>query len=262
VRRPSGAATAATALSVSPITTSDKRLSFELSTAETLIFAAETAMSLVGMFISREDAGQRLGQQLKDEGVHSDLVVGLPRGGVVVAAAVAHALELPLDVVIVRKIGHPLHREFAVGALAENGVVLLDEKALGRNPLIRVPLNEIIKEETQRLRDYQAKFHRELIADLGGKSVLVVDDGLATGWTTEAAVLSIRKQGARSIIVAVPVASTNAIERLRKAADDVRALLVDPEFDAVGRYYDSFSQTTDEEVLELLHHHSHSSTQP
>ncbi len=204
------------------------------------------------MFASREEAGQRLGRYLKEEGVRAGLVLGLPRGGVVVAAAVARVLLLPLEVVIVRKIGHPWHREFAVGALAENGIVVLDQAAVGTNPLIRGELNEIISEEEQRLHSYQAKFHRDGFPNLAGKTVLVVDDGLATGATTEAAVLSVKKLEARRIIVAAPVASTNAVERLRRVADEVRALLVDPDFDAVGRYYEVFSQTTDEEVLGLL----------
>jgi len=204
------------------------------------------------MFASREDAGRRLGYFLKDEGMKADLVLGLPRGGVVVAAEVAHILNRPLDTWIVRKIGHPLHREFAIGALAENGVVVLDEAIVQRNPLIRSDLAEIIREEKERLRAYMAKFHREHPPDVSGKSVLLVDDGLATGATTEAAVLSVRKQNAKRIVVAAPVASTNAVERMQRVADHVQALLVDPDFDAVGRYYQEFSQTTDDEVLELL----------
>jgi len=209
------------------------------------------------MFASREDAGQKLARHLKEEGAQGDLVVGLPRGGVVVAAEVAHELHLPLDVVIVRKIGHPWHREFAVGALAENGVVVLDEAVIGRNPLIRADLDDIIEEERERLSNYQIKFHRDGMPDLSGKAVILVDDGLATGATTEAAVLSVRKQNARRITVAAPVASTNAVERLERVADEVSVLWVDPEFDAVGRYYDTFTQTTDEEVLELLRTSSH-----
>ncbi len=209
------------------------------------------------MFASREDAGQKLARHLKQEGVQGDLVVGLPRGGVVVAAEVAHELHLPLDVVIVRKIGHPWHREFAVGALAENGVVVLDEAVIGRNPLIVTDLEDIIEEERERLRSYQTKFHRDGMPDLSGKAVILVDDGLATGATTEAAVLAVRKQNARRITVAAPVASTNAVERLQRVADEVSVLWVDPEFDAVGRYYNTFTQTTDEEVIELLRNSSH-----
>jgi putative phosphoribosyl transferase len=102
------------------------------------------------------------------------------------------------------------------------------------------------------LAGYLARFHARGVPALAGKAVLLVDDGLATGATTEAAVLSVRKQNARTIVVAAPVASTNAVERLARVADEVRVLCVDPDFDAVGRYYDVFAQTTDEEVLELL----------
>ena len=204
------------------------------------------------MFVSREDAGQQLARLLKHQGVQADLVLGLPRGGVVVAAEVARLLCLPLGVLIVRKIGHPLHREFAVGALAEGGVVVLDEAVIGTNPIIRSELAEVIEEEKERLHGYESRFHQDGAMNLDGKTVLLVDDGLATGATTEAAVLSARKQNAGRIIVVAPVASTNAVERLQRVADDVLVLLEDPDFDAVGRYYQVFSQTTDEEVLGLL----------
>jgi predicted phosphoribosyltransferase len=204
------------------------------------------------VFASREDAGRQLGRRLKEQGAEVDLVLGLPRGGVVVAAEVARALKVPLDVLIVRKVGHPMHREFAVGALAEHDVVVLDQAVIGTNPIIRAELSEVIEEEKQRLRSYQDRFHGAEAHDLAEKAVVLVDDGLATGATTEAAVLSARKQHARRIIVAAPVASLNAVERLSRVADDIVVLFVDPDFDAVGRYYDSFSQTTDEEVLDLL----------
>jgi putative phosphoribosyl transferase len=204
------------------------------------------------MFASRDDAGQRLARHLQQQAVRADLVLGLPRGGVVVAAAVARALQLPLDVLLVRKIGHPYHREFAVGALAENGVALLDPALVGADPLLRAELDEIVEEEKERLRSYQARFHPDGTPNLAGKTVLLVDDGLATGATTEAAVLSVKKQHARDIIVAAPVASTSAVDRLARVAAQVQVLYVDPDFDAVGRYYDVFSQTTDQEALELL----------
>lgn len=178
--------------------------------------------------------------------------MGLPRGGVVVAAEVARVLQAPLDVLIVRKIGHPLHREFAVGAMAEGEVVVLDEAVIGNNPIVRAELRDVIKEETDRLQDYQTRFHRNGASKLPNQAVLLVDDGLATGATTEAAVLSAKKQGARWVTVAAPVASAHAVDRLQRVADEVVALCVDPDFDAVGRYYETFSQTTDEEVLGLL----------
>ena len=203
------------------------------------------------VFASREAAGHMLGQALKERNTAADVVLGLPRGGVIVAAEVAHVLRLPLDVLIVRKIGHPLHREFALGAMAENGIFVLDQSALRRNPLLQTQLDQIIEEEKERLSIYQSRF-RQGSLDLNGKWVLLVDDGLATGSTTEAAVLSAKHQGAAKVVVAAPVASTSAAERIRNVADDLFALIIDPEFDAVGRYYDVFSQTTDGEVLDLL----------
>ena len=204
------------------------------------------------MFASREDAGRKLGAALRHEGVHADAVLGLPRGGVVVAAEVAHALDLPLDVIVVRKIGHPLHREFAVGALAEGDVVVLDDRIPAKNLVLRAELDQVIEEEKARLAAYQERFHQDGLRDLHGKDVVLVDDGLATGATTEAAALSAKKRGANQVIIAAPVGSENAVERLSRVTDSVQVLIVDPEFDAVGRYYEVFDQTGDEEVLQLL----------
>ncbi len=206
----------------------------------------------MAMFASREDAGLKLGRYLHERRVRVELVLGLPRGGVVVAAGVARSLQLPLDVLVVRKIGHPLQREFAVGALAENGVVVLDDRAVGSNPTIRTKLEEVVREEKERLRSYEARFHPKGAPDVIRKAVLHRgrwlgdrrDDrgGCAGGWSGKAS----------KIVVAAPVASTNAVDRLARVADEVRVLWVDPAFDAVGRYYDVFSQTTDEEVLRAL----------
>ncbi len=203
-------------------------------------------------FSTREEAGRRLGQLLRGEGIVVDLVLGLPRGGVIVAGEVARELQRPLDVLIVRKIGHPLHREFAVGALAEPDVVVLDEGSLDQNPQVRTQVERVIAEEARRLKEYRAKFHGGGVPDLRGKAILLVDDGLATGATTAAAVLAVKKRGAAKIIVAVPVASVGAFERLTHAADEVKSLLVDEEFEAVGQYYEAFEQTSDAEVLAVL----------
>jgi putative phosphoribosyl transferase len=145
-----------------------------------------------------------------------------------------------------------LYREFALGALAEEGVVVLDEEAIGKDPILRGDLKDVIQEEQQRLKSYQARFPHPGMVGISSKAVLLVDDGLATGATTEAAVRSARKQGARIVTVTAPVGSTYAVERLQQVADRVEVMWVDPEFDAVGRYYESFPQTTDEEVLGLL----------
>src|ERR1051325_10870034 len=159
---------------------------------ERLIFSRKERTCLM-TFTTRQDAGQKLARCLQQEGIEPDVVLGLPRGGVVVAAEVAHALHRPLDVLIVRKIGHPLHREFAVGALAEADVVVFDDDALGSNPVVRAKLSEVVHEEKDRLWQYQLKFHRDGRRSLAGRVVALVDDGIATGATTEAAALSARK---------------------------------------------------------------------
>jgi putative phosphoribosyl transferase len=203
-------------------------------------------------FSSRAEAGRRLGELLIDRDIQPDIVVGLPRGGVVVAAEVARMLNKPLDVLVVRKIGHPEHREYALGALAEYGIVLLDGDAMALHWVDQRGLHKVIAEETARVEAHKALFHPAGSADFNGSSVLIVDDGIATGSTTEAAVMSARKQNAREVIVAVPVASTSALNRLQKSADRVFALMVETDFVAVGCYYDDFPQTTDDEVLALL----------
>lgn len=203
-------------------------------------------------FASRNDAGAKLGQLLAEQRVDADLVLGMPRGGVIVAAEVARILQLPLDILVVRKIGHPWNREFAVGAIGENGVVVLDEGVIGNDKALRHELETIIAEEKTRLLEYRRKFRRAHPTERRNKSVLLVDDGLATGATAEAAVKVLQAQRAKCIVVAVPVASTTAVARLRNAGAAVIALLVDPDFAAVGQYYLDFTQTTDDEVLAAL----------
>ena len=203
-------------------------------------------------FQSREDAGNRLGQYLAERHVCPDWVLGLPRGGVVVAAQVAKILYRPLGTIAVRKIGHPRHREYAVGAIAESGVVRLDDDAMAQAKIDPDGLQSVITEEMNRLQAAQKTFHPAGKPDLDGRTVLIIDDGLATGATAEAAVLSARKQSARQVEVAVPVSSESAAERLERVADGFFALVIDHGFAAVGQYYDSFPQVSDEAVLALL----------
>jgi len=204
-------------------------------------------------FASRQDAGHQLGLRLQEIGTEVDIVAGLPRGGVVVAAVVADILQRPLDTVVVRKVGHPGHREFAIGALAEHDVLILDWEATRLFPASNAQVHDIIAGEREQLREHCRKFRPEGGNHFLGKSVLLVDDGLATGATAEAAVQAARAKGARRVIMAAPVAATSAWKRLARVADDIVVLTVDPNLDAVGHYYREFSQTTDEEVLALLH---------
>jgi predicted phosphoribosyltransferase len=157
-----------------------------------------------------------------------------------------------LEVLVVRKIGHPHYREFAVGALAEGGVVVLDRDSLRLNPVAREELDRIIDEESARLRDYEQRFHPRSKCELLGQRILIVDDGLATGATAEAAVISAQQAHAGWIGVVAPVASTHAVMRLQRVADEVFVLCEDPAFNAVGDYFDEFAQTTDAEVAKLL----------
>jgi predicted phosphoribosyltransferase len=204
-------------------------------------------------FASRQDAGYRLGVCLRDHRLHADLVAGLPRGGVIVAAEVARILMLPLDAIVVRKIGHPRQREFALGALAEGGVVVLDPTQIRTLSVARSELDAVVAEETARLHHYERLFHGDAILPLEGRTVIIVDDGLATGATAEAAVKSAKARGASRVIAAAPVASASAIERLARVADETYVLIQDRAFEAVGQYYRHFPQTSDEEVVALLH---------
>jgi putative phosphoribosyl transferase len=203
-------------------------------------------------FLSRADAGRRLGVHLAALGARPDIVLGLPRGGVVVAAEVGRVLGCPLDVIVVRKIGHPRYPEFAVGAMAEPDVLMVDKQAAAESRVSQAELDQVIAEEIGRLAGYRMKFHKNGGPELSGRVVLVVDDGLATGATAAAAVMSARKQLARAVSVAVPVASSHAVDRLSRLADHVDALVVDPDFMAVGQYYEEFPQIEDDEVAALL----------
>ena len=203
-------------------------------------------------FASRKEAGRQLANYLVRRGLAADLVLGLPRGGVVVAAEVARELKLPLDVLVVRKIGHPRQREFAIGALAEPDFVFINDAPLRDFPAALAELDDVVSEERRRLREYRRRFHLSPMPIFEGKRLLLVDDGLATGATAEAAAISLRQQNAGRIIIAAPVASVESVERLRRVADDVEVLSADPDFAAVGQFYDEFSQTTDEEVISLL----------
>ncbi|HXB60798.1 MAG TPA: phosphoribosyltransferase family protein [Candidatus Acidoferrales bacterium] len=204
------------------------------------------------IFASRQDAGRRLGKWLQQRGLTADVVLGLPRGGVVVAAEVARELNLPLDVLVVRKIGHPQQPEFALGALAEPDSIFLNEESLHEFPVAEADLNNVIASEKAHLLDYRRRFHLSEMPALAGKIVLLVDDGLATGATAQVAAISVRKQNARRIVIAAPVASTNAIDRLRRVADAVEVFSEDPGFLAVGQYYREFAATEDAEVIALL----------
>lgn len=205
------------------------------------------------MFDDRTDAGRQLAQALVGRLSPPVIVLALPRGGVPVGAEVAAALDAPLDVIGVRKIGAPGHPEFGVGAVAEGGGMVLDEQTLAQLHLSERDLDATIAAERREvLRRVERYRGTRPLPNLEDMTVVVVDDGLATGVTAKAALRAVRNQGAGRVVLAVPVCSSAAQVDLRAEADEVLCLLTPDHFMAVGRWYRDFAQTTDGEVLQLL----------
>jgi predicted phosphoribosyltransferase len=205
-------------------------------------------------FADRHEAGRLLGEALAKRLAGRDvLVLALPRGGVPVAYHVARALGAPLDVFIVRKLGVPGHEELAMGAIASGGVRVLNREVLDAIPIAQRAIDAVAEREERELqrreRDYRGA--RPPI-DVRGKTVVIVDDGLATGSTMRAAVQALRKMAPSAIVVAVPVAASSTCEDFRREVEDVVCLRTPEPFQAVGLWYENFDQTTDEEVHDLL----------
>lgn len=207
------------------------------------------------LFYDRVDAGRRLATQLRCCRDPDDrpLVLALPRGGVVVGYEVARALAAPLDVIVARKVGAPAHRELGIGAIAPGGVRVIDPTTVRMLGIRRDEIDAIVAEETVEMQRRIARFRGDRPApDLHDRTVILVDDGLATGVTARAAIRSIRAEGPRRLVLAVPVCAPETAEALRDEVDDLVCVEMPPDFVAVGLWYDDFSQTTDEEVLDLL----------
>jgi len=206
-------------------------------------------------FRDRVEAGQLLGRAVAERVPDRTnlLVLSLPRGGVPVGYEVARALGVPMDVFIVRKLGVPGHEELAMGAIASGGIRVMNDDVLryvpvSKNAIKAVAARELV-ELARRERSYRGS---KPPLDVRGKTVIVVDDGLATGSTMRAAVRALRQEKAGSIIVAVPVAARETCEEFFREVEDIVCLRTPEPFQAVGFWYDDFSQTTDEEVHKLL----------
>ena len=205
------------------------------------------------VFRDRAEAGRRLAARLAPFAEETPVVVGLPRGGVPVAFEVARALGAPLDVIVVRKLGVPFQPELGMGAVGEDGVRVLNEDVIrmagvGSDELSRVEAHERAEVEA-RARRFRVGRPR---VDLAGRTVIVVDDGIATGGTARAALLMARAHGASRVVLAVPVAPSETVEELREVADDVVCLATPAPFFAIGEWYDDFSQVPDQRVSALL----------
>ncbi len=210
------------------------------------------------LFRDRRQAGAELAETLRArqrEGALPDpLVLALPRGGVAVAREVAAALGAPLDVLVVRKIGAPHQEELGVGAMAGDEVPLLDDDALRHLGIGEAALAGVIERERAELRRRERLYRQGRPApDLRGRTVIVVDDGLATGSTARAALRSVRRQEPARVILAAPVCSPEGADLMRAEADEVICLHRLTAFMAVGLWYEDFGQLTDQDVLEALH---------
>jgi putative phosphoribosyl transferase len=208
------------------------------------------------MFHDRSDAGQQLGAALDAYAHRSDvLVLGLPRGGVPVALEVARRLGAPLDVFMVRKLGVPGHEELAMGAIASGGVRVLNEDIVDTLRLSEREIAgvEVLERDELERREGAYRGDRPRL-EVRGRVVILVDDGLATGASMRAAVIALRRLSPARIVVAVPVADPSTCAALRSDADEVICAVTPQPFMAVGRWYEDFSQTTDEEVRVLLDH--------
>jgi predicted phosphoribosyltransferase len=204
------------------------------------------------IFKDRVDAGRKLAEALASYKREDVVIYGLPRGGVVLGAEIARSFGAPLDLIIVRKVGHPTAPEYAIAAVAEDGHTVVN----------RLEVDSIDKEwfeENVRIERQEARRRRELYTrghapvPATGKVAIIVDDGLATGLTMFGAIQEIRHSDPEKIVVAVPVAPPQTVQALREVADDVVVLHVTANFGAIGSFYSLFNQVSDEEVIELMH---------
>ena len=205
-------------------------------------------------FRDRMAAGRVLAARLEEYADRDDtIVLALPRGGVPVAREIALALQAPLDVLVVRKLGLPWQPELAAGAIAPGGVLVLNREVRAEIPELDRALEPVVAQERRELARREAVYRRDRPPlDVAGWTVILVDDGIATGATIEAAVVALRAMNARAIVIAVPVAPPGATRRLARHADRIVCPEQPSDFMAVGQYYDDFPQLTDAEVVRLL----------
>src|SRR6266540_4263855 len=209
-------------------------------------------------FANRREAGVELASKLRHYARRSDVVVlALPRGGVPVAFEIAEALDAPLDIFLVRKLGMPGHPEYAIGAIASGGVRVLSEDIVRAYGVPQAAIEAIARQEQTELERREREYRKgRAVTDLGGRVVILVDDGLATGSTMKAAVQAVRQHGPARVVVAVPVGAPSTCEEFADVTDETICARAPESFSAVGQWYLDFSQTTDEEVQALLREHA------
>jgi putative phosphoribosyl transferase len=205
------------------------------------------------MFRDRVDAGKKLAKELLEYKESNPVVLAIPRGGVVVGYEVAKELAAPLDIVVPRKIPAPYNPELGIGAVAQDGTIIIDSEIKKyvsfSDEYVQEEAKRQIKEIERRTKAYRRD--RESIS-IKNRVIILVDDGLATGVTMRAAIRSIRKQNPKKIVVAVPVGPPGTVQKIKEEADEVISLITFEPFEAVGQFYSDFSQTSDDEVIEIL----------
>lgn len=207
-----------------------------------------------GVFRNRTEAGQLLAKKLTKYANRSDvLVLALPRGGVPVGYEVARVLKAPLDVFVVRKLGVPGHEELAMGAIASGGARVLNGRVIESLGIADAVIERVAEQEQKELERREQKYRGDRpLPEVQGRTVILVDDGIATGATMRAAIEALRQMEAGRIVVAAPTMARETFHEMGADADDIVAVIAPEEFYGVGQWYEDFSQTTDEEVRELL----------
>ncbi len=208
------------------------------------------------MFTNRREAGLQLAEKLKHyQSRKGVLVLALPRGGAVTGFEIARAIGAPLDVLIVRKIGFPFQEELAIGAVSETGAVVLNQRIITEGGVTKKYIEDEIsaqkKEIDRRIKLYRGGKRLEF-EKVVGKTIILVDDGIATGATMKAAIVTLKEEKIERLIVAIPVSPIETADELRAMADEFVCLYTPSDFMAVGNYYRDFTQVTDEEVAEIL----------
>lgn len=206
------------------------------------------------LFKDRREAGRQVAALLKEYRNHPKTVVlGLPRGGVVTAQEIAAALDLPLDIIVARKIGAPGNPEFAIGAVDEEGEGFFNDAVIAEYGIDRAYLDrEIVKAKNEARRRLSLYRGKRPALDLRGKIAILIDDGVATGATMRAAIQSAKRKEAAKVIVAVPVIARDTLEKLKAESDEVLYLAAPDSFMAVGQFYENFEQTDDETVVAIM----------
>jgi putative phosphoribosyl transferase len=203
-------------------------------------------------FENREDAGQQLSTLLIEKNISADCVITIPRGGIPVALVVAKSLHLPLKLILVRKLGHPINSEFAIGAITEKNILVHNDSFIKEG---HPEIAAIIKKERKRIIEMKQKFNHEYdYPTTKYKNVILVDDGIATGTCIELAIEELRKNGAKTITVATPVCPFNTYQHIKKIADEIICCIVAQQFTGISAFYHNFEQLSDDQVKNLLEH--------